>query len=68
MNNKLFNFKKHLRLNVLILILTASVIVVVTGHTSHILAYSGYLALFACFLMHIFMHGGHGGPNGHGKH
>lgn len=60
MKNKLFNFKEHLKLNILIIILTAATVLVLTGHTSHILAYSGYLALLGCVMMHLLMHRGHG--------
>ena len=35
-----------------------------TGHSAHLLGFAPYLFLLACPLMHIFMHGGHGG---HGK-
>lgn len=65
MKNKLLNFKEHLKLNILILVMAAAAILVFTGHTTHIIAYSAYLLLFGCLLMHLFMHGGHGG---HGKH
>ena len=33
------------------------------NHTTHILSVFPYLILLACPLMHIFMHGGHGGHN-----
>lgn len=32
-----------------------------TGHSAHLLGYLPYLLILACPLMHIFMHGGHGG-------
>jgi len=32
-----------------------------TGHSAHLLGAAPYLLLLACPLMHIFMHGGHGG-------
>ena len=41
-----------------------------TEHRAHVvtgLAYLPYLLLLACPLMHIFMHGGHGGHD-HGSH
>ena len=65
MKNKLFNFKEHFRLNILILIAVVAAVLVFTGHTTHIFVYSSYLLLFACLLMHLLMHSGHGG---HGKH
>jgi hypothetical protein len=34
-----------------------------TEHLAHALGYLPYLLLLACPLMHIFMHGGHGGHN-----
>lgn len=36
-----------------------------TEHTAHLFGVLPYLLLFACPLMHIFMHGGHGS---HGSH
>ena len=33
----------------------------VTEHTAHVLGVLPYLLLAACPLMHLFMHGGHGG-------
>ena len=35
-------------------------------HKAHILGVLPYIFLLACPLMHIFMHGGHGG-HGHGR-
>lgn len=32
-----------------------------TGHGAHLLGALPYLLILACPLMHIFMHGGHGG-------
>jgi hypothetical protein len=34
-------------------------------HSAHILGAIPYLFLFACPLMHMFMHGGHGHHHGH---
>lgn len=34
---------------------------VYTGHSAHLLGLLPYLLILACPLMHIFMHGGHGG-------
>lgn len=34
-------------------------------HSAHILGFIPYLFLLACPLMHIFMHGGHGGHHHH---
>jgi hypothetical protein len=36
-----------------------------TEHTAHVFGVLPYLLLFACPLMHIFMHGGHGSHGGH---
>ncbi|GLI95137.1 DUF2933 domain-containing protein [Methylocystis echinoides] len=36
-----------------------------TEHTAHLFGVLPYLLLFACPLMHIFMHGGHGSHGGH---
>lgn len=32
-----------------------------SGHSAHLLGFLPYLLLFACPLMHLFMHGKHGG-------
>jgi hypothetical protein len=37
-----------------------------TEHRAHVLGLLIWLPLFACPLMHFFMHGGHGGHGGHG--
>ena len=37
-------------------------------HSAHILGVVPYLFILACPLMHIFMHGGHGGHGHHGGH
>lgn len=37
-----------------------------TEHRAHVLGFLPWLFLFACPLMHIFMHGGHG-HGGHGR-
>lgn len=69
MKNKLFNFKEHLGLNIiLILALAATAFYIFTEHLSHVIAYSGVIAFLVMILMHLFMHGGHGGQGGHGKH
>lgn len=60
MKNKVFNFKEHFKFNLIILIIAAVAVLVLTGHTSHILAYSSYLLLLGCILMHLLMHKGHG--------
>lgn len=60
MKNKLFNFKEHFKFNILLILLAAVAVLVLTGHTSHILAYSSYLLLLGCVLMHLLMHRGHG--------
>jgi hypothetical protein len=36
----------------------------VTEHWAHIIPFLPWLLLLACPLMHVFMHGGHGGHNG----
>ena len=43
----------------------------ITEHKAHLsgyLYYLPYLLLLACPLLHMFMHGGHGGHGGNGKH
>jgi hypothetical protein len=35
----------------------------VTEHWAHVVPFLPWLLLLACPLMHVFMHGGHGGPN-----
>jgi len=39
-----------------------------TEHRVHLLGVLPWLLILACPLMHIFMHGGHGGHGGHGQH
>lgn len=41
-----------------------------TEHSAHLFGALPYLLLFACPLMHLFMHHGHGGHghSGHGRH
>lgn len=38
------------------------------AHLSGLLYYLPFLLLLACPLMHLFMHGGHGGHNSGGEH
>jgi len=38
-----------------------------TEHLAHALGYLPYLLILACPLMHIFMHGGHGSHQHHGR-
>lgn len=38
-------------------------VLIYTGHGAHLLGALPYLFLLACPLLHIFMHGGHGGHN-----
>jgi hypothetical protein len=38
----------------------------ITEHRAHLYGFLPYLLLLACPLMHLFMHHGHGGRNGHG--
>jgi hypothetical protein len=38
-----------------------------TEHLAHALGYLPYLLILACPLMHLFMHGGHGGHQHHGR-
>jgi hypothetical protein len=40
----------------------------VTEHRAHLLGYLPWLILLACPLMHLFMHGGHGGHGGGHRH
>lgn len=35
------------------------------GHGAHLLGFVPYLLILSCPLMHIFMHGGHGGHSHH---
>lgn len=37
----------------------SALLLVLTGHGPHLIGYLPYLLLFACPLMHMFMHGGH---------
>lgn len=38
-----------------------------TEHRAHFIQFLPFLLLAACPLMHLFMHGGHGHGQGHGK-
>ena len=38
-----------------------------TEHRAHVLGVLIWLPLLACLLMHMFMHHGHGGHEGHGQ-
>lgn len=39
----------------------------ITEHRAHVVPYLPFILLLACPLLHIFMHGGHGGhQDGHG--
>lgn len=38
-----------------------------TEHRAHVLGLLIWLPLFACFFMHLFMHGKHGGHGGHAE-
>ena len=38
----------------------------IAEHRAHVLPFLPWLILLACPLMHMFMHGGHGGHRGHG--
>lgn len=38
----------------------------VTEHRAHVIAYWPWLLLLACPLLHVFMHGGHGGSSDDG--
>jgi hypothetical protein len=38
-----------------------------TEHRAHFIQFLPFLLLAACPLMHLFMHGGHGHSQGHGK-
>jgi hypothetical protein len=39
-----------------------------TEHTAHVFGFLPYALILLCPLMHIFMHGGHGGGEGHAGH
>lgn len=38
-----------------------------TEHTAHVFGALPFLLILACPLMHLFMHGGHGGHDQHGE-
>lgn len=40
----------------------------VLEHRAHIIAYSSYIIFAAFVIMHLFMHGSHGGGNGEHRH
>ena len=41
------------------LVAAAAALLVLTGHGPHVVGYLPFLVLFACPLMHLFMHHGH---------
>jgi hypothetical protein len=49
----------------LLVISAAAGYFMLTGHYAHIVRALPYLLLFACPLMHVFMHRGHGGQGAH---
>ena len=52
----------------LAIVAAIAALLVFTGHGPHVIGYLPFLILFACPLMHMFMHHGHGGHGGHGGH
>ena len=42
-----------------VLVAAAAGLLVLTGHGPHVVGYLPFLVLFACPLMHVFMHHGH---------
>ncbi len=40
-------------------------LLIYAGHSAHLLGWLPYLLILACPLMHVFMHGGHGGGISH---
>ncbi len=46
----------------------AALYFLLTEHRAHFFSALPFLILLACPLMHLFMHGGHGGHKGHGGH
>lgn len=51
---------------VLIAFLAIAGFYLITEHRAHVLGFLPFLLLLACPLLHVFMHGGHGG-DGNGK-
>lgn len=51
------------------LVVSAAVLLLLTGHGPHVIGYLPYLFLLACPLMHLLMHGHHKrrGPRGSGR-
>jgi hypothetical protein len=52
---------------VLIGFLAIAGVLLFTEHRAHILGALFWLLPFACLFMHMFMHGGHGGREDHGR-
>ena len=52
---------------VLVLFVTIAGFFLLTEHRAHLYGILPYTFLLACLLMHVFMHGGHGGDGKH-KH
>ena len=48
--------------------LAMAVFLLTTEHRAHILGAVPYLLLLLCPVVHLFMHGGHGGHREHGGH
>jgi Protein of unknown function (DUF2933) len=53
---------------VLIGFLAIAAYFLVTEHQAHVFGFLPYLLLLACPLMHLFMHHGHDGHGGSGRH
>jgi len=52
---------------VLLAFLAVAGFYLITEHTAHLFGVVPFLLLLACPLLHVFMHGGHGGEHGSGR-
>lgn len=50
-----------------VLVVAVAGLLILSGHGPHIVGYLPFVLLFACPLMHLFMHGKHHGKT-HGRH
>ena len=51
----------------LLVFLAIAAFFLVTEHTAHFFGALPFLLILACPLLHLFMHGGHGGHDQHGE-